>query len=115
VKVRLPDSLRAAKDEKLLVDAVYYAVRVLRNSRRGYTRTVVSTEPLPQVRQLAELVIQEIETTEKRRLSGLTDRRIIEYITALEAFLRARSSAKSDKFASDAEEILKEMRAKGLG
>ena len=107
---QVPESLITAKNVQLLVDAVYYVVRVLRNSRRGFQTTAVSTEPSPQAHRLAALAIEEIEAAEGRSLLNLNDRRIGEYITALESFLIARSMDKDDQGIGEAELMLKKMR-----
>ncbi len=110
MKVRAPKSLSGTNDGQLLVDAVYYAVRVLRNSRRGYRKATVSTEPSPEARRLADIAIREIEAAEGRKLRDMKDERIAEYITALESLLLTKSPGESDS--RDAERMLRKMRAK---
>lgn len=108
--VRVPQALSGTNDAQLLVDAVYYAVRVLRNSRRGYRKTTISTEPSPGARRLAELAIREIEATEGRKILRMDDGRVAGYITALENLLLTKSPGEND--ARDAERMLRKMRAK---
>ena len=111
MKTEVPKSLVNTSDVRVVVDAVYYVVRVLRNASRGYRKTEVSTEPSPEARRLAERAIREIRDAEHKKIEALEDDRIGEYITALEAFLMSTSGAKAEARDRDAERILKKMRA----
>jgi hypothetical protein len=83
----IPRVLAAENNKPILLEAVYFVVRVLRNAIRGYLRTPVSTEPSKEAQHLAERVVKEIEATEKQRISDLDKDRIVLYINALERFL----------------------------
>lgn len=110
VSVRIPRSLVESSDDPLVVDAVYFVVRVLRNATRGYLKTAVSTEPSPQAQHLADRAIKEIEAAERREITEMKDDRIREYITVLQKFLTKVALADTDSQRNTADQILKKMR-----
>ena len=109
--IHVPSSLAEAEDSSLVVDAVYFVVRVLGNVLRGYPHSEVSTEPSPRARQLAERAIREIEATEQTSLTQIEDNRLEEYISELNTFLTDRAMPVPDSLLEDAEKLLQEMRS----
>jgi hypothetical protein len=110
MRVRVPRSLIDASGSPIIVDAVYFVVRVLRNALRGYQKVEVSTEPLPEARLLAERAIKEIEKAEQNPIVRINDNRIIEYISELQEFLESEATPDSESSLKDAEKVLQEMR-----
>jgi hypothetical protein len=111
MKIKVPSSLIHAADSPLVVDAVYFVVRVLRNALRGYPKTEVSTEPSPQARRLAENAVTEIEAAEHMRIAQIEDDQIRKYISKLESFLTDRTAPISGSQLSDAKRLLRQMRS----
>jgi hypothetical protein len=111
VTIHVPPSLAESGNSPLIVDAVYFVVRVLGNALRGYSHSEVSTEPSPPARQLAETVIKEIEYSEQTPITRMEDNRLEEYISGLNTFLTERAMPVSESLLEDAEQILQEMRA----
>ena len=110
MNVRVPESLLKVDDAQLVIDAVYYVVRVLRNSSRGYTRTDVSTEPSRRARRLAELAIRDIEAATGTSIRALQEQTINAYIKTLEGFLERRTLADEELPTVEAESMLRKMR-----
>ena len=111
MKVHVPSALSNASDSAFLTDAVYFVVRALRNSLRGYHTVEVSTEPSPQARKLAEKAIKEIEAIEQESVIQMDNDRIGDYIFELQAFLEKKTAPKSKSSLKAAEKLLQKMRA----
>lgn len=110
MKVKVPSSLLGASDSTVLIDAVYFAVRTLRNALRGYDKVEVSTEPSPKARRLAKKAIKEIETAERESVTEMGDNRIDDYISELQAFLEEKTTPNSKSSLKEAEKLLQQMR-----
>jgi hypothetical protein len=107
--VRVPTILEASSDSRFIVEAVYYVVRALRNSLRGYQKVEVSTEPSAAARRLAEKAIREIEEAEQKDVTNIGDPTIMNYISELQAFLD-KITPSSGSAIKKAEKTLQQMR-----
>lgn len=83
MSVEIPRSLQDDSDKEAVVNATYYTVRALRNTLRGYSDAVVSREAPPEIRELAERAIRDIEAQEKKPVPQLEDSVIRKYIESL--------------------------------
>lgn len=110
MSVILPNSILESLDKDVLVDAIYFVVRQLRNVNRGYPKALTSSEPAPGARILAERAVAEIETCEQRSVSDLDEDRVNEYIRALEEELRSRYAGAVGGDMERAARILEQMR-----
>jgi hypothetical protein len=109
----VPPSLLETSSKETLIDAIYFVIRVLRNVDRGYRNPAVSTEPRPEVRELAERAIGEIEALEGKRIQDLRPARTRSYILLLEQLLRVRYQDAVGEDTARAAGILAEMRSTG--
>lgn len=110
MSIAVPPSLLENADTRTVIDAIYYVVRVLRNATRGYRDPLVSTEPSPEARELAERALKEIESHEKAKIPQLETAHIREYIGALEELLRTVYMLEVGNDTVAATRILDEMR-----
>lgn len=111
MKVQVPPSLLNVSDKRLIIEAIYYVVRVLRNGIRNYPQTPVSTEPSPDARELAQRAVSEIEKYEKTKIPALREGRLIKYIDSLEDLLRSTYLSDVGADSDRAATILEEMRS----
>jgi hypothetical protein len=111
MSIQVPQSLLKASDSEAVIDAAYFVVRALRNATRGYPTAIVSSEPSPEARDLAERSINEIEVREKRPIRQLSRDRIDDYIASLEDLQRTRYLDTVGSDTARAESILEEMRS----
>lgn len=111
MKRYVPRVLLQGQDPQTAIDAIYFAVRVLRNSSRGYPNTPVSTEPTREARRLAEQIISEIESKEHEKIPAFSDSLLDEYIDSLENYIRSISVKRMNKnIVNKATKVLNEMR-----
>jgi hypothetical protein len=109
--IQVPLSLAKTKDSALVMEAIYFVVRVLGNSIRGYQHSEVSTEPSPKARRLAAKALKEIEAAEKAPITRIRDNRLEAYISVLDTLLAELALPVSETLLDDAEKMLQEMRA----
>jgi hypothetical protein len=107
---KLPPALLQSTDIRLVIEAIYYVVRVLRNAMRGYQDTLVSTEASPEAHELARRAINEIEMHEQSSIDCLNNEVLGEYIEALEELGRVTHTQAIGKDTDRANSILEEMR-----
>jgi hypothetical protein len=110
----VPASLRRSSNSAATVDAVYYVVRVLRNSLRGYASTPVSSEPSFEARVLAQSAVREIEKAEGHPIPMLDGDIVTAYIATLEEFLTESYRKADDVKPEDAADILNSLRSERL-
>lgn len=110
----IPECLHKHQDASVVKDAIYYIVRVLRNSIRGYRKTPVSTEPSKQARSLAKDAVREIERVERVSIPKLDNDTLNAYINILEEYLRGLYRNSHDISLDKAESILDELRSKPI-
>jgi len=109
--MRVPGALVDEPDNGLVVDAVYFVVRVLRNSTRGFRAPMVSSEAGPEARGLAQHAIRQIEGDEGTDIALLDEATAEAYIAALEQLQRERAVSGTGGETADAQRILDEMRS----
>jgi len=111
MSVEVPPSLRQGVDKETLIDTSYFVIRVLRNATRGYQNPLVSSEPSPDVRVLAEQATREIEAHEGMPIQDLPRGLIDDYIVRLEEFTRETYQHAVGQDPERAASILSEMRS----
>jgi hypothetical protein len=99
-----------ARELSVVVDAVYYVVRVLGNAKRGFVKPEVSSEAPPEARALAEQAIREIESTEGTEIAKLNQARLDGYLSSLQRFLVDRTP-ETPTLTEDARSYLEAMRS----
>ncbi len=110
--VELPPSLTA--DEPRTIEAIYFVIRTLRNTLRGYESAALSSEPSPEAHALATRAIAEIEATNGEPIGNFGANRAVDYIASLEDLQRSAYLAAVGKSADDAVSELREMRSTSL-